>query len=186
LSLFLASQPPSVPFNGDSELVALAKGGDEGAFSKLYAIHVQRLFTMLLRLTADRDLADELTQDVFVRAWRSLDSYRGDSGLDTWLRAIGVRVLLNHRRENARQYARLVSVETLPDDPPARDATPGLRIDLDSAIASLPAGARTMLVLHDVEGYQYEEIAEMLGKNIGTVKSQVHRARQLMMEVLGE
>jgi len=124
-------------------------------------------------------------QDVFVRAWERLDTFRGQSTLTTWLHRIAVNAFLAGERSDRRRLARVEAVEepdALPAPAAARD--PGLRVDLERAIAALPEGARMAFVLHDIEGYRHEEIAAMAGIAAPTVRAQLHRARRLLMEAL--
>ena len=134
-----------------------------GTFEELYRANYRRVYALTLRMTCDPDRAEELTQDVFVRVWQNLATFRGESALSTWIHTVAVRTTLQHLRAESRREA---------------------RIDLERAVARLPQGARTVLLLVDVEGYPYDEVATMLGVTVGTVKSQLHRARRLMMEAL--
>ena len=166
---------------------ALAAAGDRGAFERLYRAHVNRVFAICVRMVADRARAEELTQDVFVRAWSKLSLYRGESAFSTWLHRLAVNVVLNARKSDGRNSARLDTGDELMDALPQRSANsviPGLRLDLEQAIAGLPRGARQIFVMHDVEGFKHEEIAEMLGITSGGSKAQLHRARLLLREAL--
>ena len=169
----------------EPDLVARARDGDEAAFAELYRAGVGRVYAVCLRMVADRAAAEALTQDVFVRAWRGLKGFRGDSAFSTWLHRLAVNTVLMERRAERRRHARVLAVEDLAEaDAPAREAPAGLRLDLEQAIARLPRGAREVLVLHDVEGYQHQEIGNMLGIAVGTSKAQLFRARRLMREWL--
>jgi RNA polymerase sigma-70 factor (ECF subfamily) len=138
-------------------------------------------------MSGDVGEAERLTQDVFVRAWRKLGGFRGESRFTSWLHRLAVNEVLQSRRTDAR---RLQRVEPTDDEVLQRAAgrgdDAGLRLDLERAIASLPPGARHVLVLFDIEGYGQEEIGRMLGIATGTVKAQLHRARRLLRERLGE
>jgi RNA polymerase sigma-70 factor (ECF subfamily) len=170
---------------GIDPLVAGAVRGDDGAFERLYRAHVGRVHALALRLADDPGHADQLTQDVFVRAWERLASFRGESSFATWLHRLAVNVILSDRRSAWRRTRRVASGGDLIDlEPEARGAPPGVRLDLDAAIAGLPPGARTVFVLHDVEGYQHAEIAAMTGIAPGTSKAQLFRARRLLREAL--
>lgn len=170
--------------------VARATAGDRQAFEKLYRVHVNRVFALCVRMTNDRAAAEELTQDVFVRAWQKLSLFRGDSAFGTWLHRLAVNVVLNARKTEGRDRKRYGSKDAEPDDEPmemqlaARPVTPGLSIDLEQAIRMLPPGARQVFVLHDVEGYKHEEIAEQLAITTGGSKAQLHRARMLLRKAL--
>jgi RNA polymerase sigma-70 factor, ECF subfamily len=174
---------------GDSD-VAQAAAGDRGAFERLYRQHVNRVFSLCARMVADRTRAEELTQDVFVRAWEKLHLFRGESSFSTWLHRLTVNVVLNARKSEGRQRSRF---EETDDESGGIDALPGVvgmplapgdLLDLEAAVAKLPPGARRVFVLHDVEGYKHEEIAEMLGVTSGATKAQLHRARLLLREAL--
>ena len=171
----------------DADDVALAARGDRRAFERVYRTHVNRVFAVCARMVADRALAEELTQDVFVRAWSKLGLYRGESAFTTWLHRLAVNVVLNARKSEGRNRSRFGSEPDEVDSLPHARAsgwTPGMSLDLEMAINKLPKGARRVFTLHDVEGYKHEEIAEMLGVTAGGSKAQLHRARMLLREVL--
>jgi RNA polymerase sigma-70 factor (ECF subfamily) len=178
-----ASPPATYAADPDA---ALAAAGDRRAFERLYHHNVSRVFSLCARMVSDRTRAEELTQDVFVRAWEKLHLFRGESAFSTWLHRMTVNVVLNARKTEGRQRARFEddeesdSIEVLPSRPHA----PGDRMDLEAAIGKLPKGARRVFILHDVEGYKHEEIAEMLGVTTGATKAQLHRARLLLREAL--
>jgi RNA polymerase sigma-70 factor (ECF subfamily) len=162
-----------------------ARAGDTRAFEEVYRAHVDRVFALCLRMTGDATEAEELTQDVFVRAWQRLAQFRGDSRFSTWLHRLAVNVVLQSRRSSGRRRAREQSTPDLERyGHEAVRAMPGTRIDLERAIAGLPEGARTMLVLRDIQGFRYQEIADLQGVALGTVKAQIHRARSLVREAL--
>jgi RNA polymerase sigma-70 factor (ECF subfamily) len=173
--------------NAESD-VARAAAGDRGAFERLYRQNVNRVFTLCARMVNDRANAEELTQDVFVRAWEKLHLFRGESSFGTWLHRLTVNVVLNARKTEGRQRSRF---EENDEDAGGMDVhagvvgsplAPGDLLDLEEAITRLPPGARRVFVLHDVEGYKHEEIAEMLGVTSGATKAQLHRARLLLRE----
>jgi len=175
--------------NGDSD-VARAAAGDRGAFERLYRQHVNRVFSLCARMVTDRARAEELTQDVFVRAWEKLRLFRGESSFGTWLHRLTVNVVLNARKSEGRQRSRY---EETDEESGGMDAyagvvgtplPPGDMLDVEEAITRLPPGARRVFVLHDVEGYKHEEIAEMLGVTSGATKAQLHRARLLLRQAL--
>jgi RNA polymerase sigma factor (sigma-70 family) len=170
----------------EAELVRRAQRGDRSAFDALYRLSAGRVFAVLLRLCGDRERAQRLTQDTFVAAWRRLATFRGDSRFTSWLHRIAVNTLLLEQRADGRREARIIAVDPLLLEGAAHEAPAGLRLDLERAIASLPAGARTALVLHDIEGYTHDEIAALTGIATGTVKSQLHRARRLLQERLDQ
>jgi RNA polymerase sigma-70 factor (ECF subfamily) len=165
-----------------SDTVRRAQGGDQTAFRALYEAHAGRVYALCLRLAASTVEAEELTQDVFVRAWQRLETFRGESAFSTWLHRLAVNEVLQARRAAGRRAARV----TLPGDDGllARTATasPAREWDLEQAIAGLPEGAREVFVLYDLEGYSHEEIAHLTGVAVGTSKAQLHRARRLLRE----
>jgi len=204
IALMTAVPPePDVPDrDADARLVEQARSGHVGAFEHLYRREVGRVFGLCLRMTGDAGRARELTQNVFVKAWDRLGTFRGDARLSSWLHRIAVNEVLVDARSERRRRARVVladdqSVDNEPaaygaqlDAPePAGIALPSdteSRIDLERAIAALPPGARTVFVLHDIEGYRHEEISKMTGSAEGTLRAQLHRARKLLMEALSK
>ena len=165
-----------------SENVRRAQAGDRAAFQRLYEDHVGRIYALCLRLTGDPEEAMERTQDVFVRAWGKLGSFRGEAAFSTWLHRLAVNVVLTDHRSAGRREQREAAAGMGARSVPAPRA--GLAVDLERAIAALPPGARAVFVLYDVEGYRHEEIAEMTGIAAGTSKAQLHRARKLLREAL--
>jgi RNA polymerase sigma-70 factor (ECF subfamily) len=166
-------------------LVARARDGDARAFEAVYRRTVDRMFALCLRMSGNVEEAGELVQDVFVRAWERLGSFRGESLFTTWLHRLAVNLILQDRRSKGRRRSReVVDADLERYGRTAVQAMPGTRVDLERAIAGLPTRAREVLVLRDVEGYKYGEIARMTGVSLGTVKAQIHRARGLMKEAL--
>lgn len=167
------------------DAVRAAQAGDPSAFDALYAAHVDRVFALCLRMTADERRAEELTQTVFVKAWRRLGTFRGAAAFSTWLHRVTVNTVLDHQKARGRRPAQLSAV---PEAAWGGEAAPGSdptgRLELERALASLPDRARMAIVLHAVEGYSYEEVAELMDVAIGTVKSHIHRARGLLIERL--
>ena len=169
----------------DAVEAALAASGDAHAFERLYRAHVGRVHSLVRRMLNDED-ADEVTQDVFVRAWQKLATYRGEAAFGTWLHRLAVNVILGRRQLLGQRRDRF-----LPDDAAlatvsASRGTPELSLDFETAIARLPEGARQIFVMHDVEGYRHEEIATQLGLAVGTSKSQLHRARMALRRHLDQ
>lgn len=173
----------------EQPLLQRARAGDMDAFEALYRENAPRVFALCLRMTADRQRAQELTQDVFVRAWEGLPSFRGDAAFTSWLHRIAVNVVLMDARADRRRVSRVALAEDLEGEGDTADgfAQPvdiEQGIDLERAIARLPPGARRVFVLHDIEGYRHEEIARLTGTAEGTLRAQLHRARKLLMEAL--
>lgn len=176
----------AAPDPDDLTLVRLAAAGDARAFERLYRLHVDRIFGLCCRLChGDTARAEQSTQDAFVRAWEKLGSFRGESRFGTWLHRLTVNVVLGEHRLLKRWVTFEDGIGT--EDESSADAVippqhedAGLKMDLERAMSRLPKGARTVLVLHDIEGYQHEEIASLTGIAVGTSKAQLHRARRLM------
>ena len=167
------------------DLVARAQAGDQTAFRELYRQHAGRVYALCLRLTGDGRDAEERTQDVFVRLWDKLRSFRGDSAFSSWLHRLAVNVVLNERRTTGRRERRVMSAEDPDAVVGAQHTAPlHLNIDLERAIAELPDGAREVFVLYDIEGYGHGEIAQLVGIAEGTSKAQLFRARRLLREKL--
>ena len=164
--------------------VVLASQGDAAAFERVYQAHMPRIFNLARRM-AGPDAAEELTQDVFVRAWQKLALFRGESSFATWLHRLAVNVVLGSRRAEGIRVGKVFGTDDLEAyETPIRPPDPGQALDLERAMARLPAGARAVFVLHDVEGYKHDEIAELHGIAVGTCKAQLHRARRLLREAL--
>ena len=175
----------AIPLFDEDSLVRKAQTGDATAFERLYEMHVRRMYALCLRMVSDHRRAEELTQDVFVRAWEALSSFRFQSAFGTWLHRLGTTVVLGHLRSEKRRDGKVSTTGDLEAfENGARQAMPETKLDLERAIASLPDGAKEVLVLHDIEGYRYREIAEMTEIAEGTVKSQLNRARRLVREAL--
>jgi RNA polymerase sigma-70 factor (ECF subfamily) len=169
-------------------LIRRAQAGDTRAFERLYRANAGRVYALCLRLAGDRGRAEELAQDAFVRAWEKLGTFRGDAAFSTWIHRIAVNAFLMSARSEKRRETRLRlvgdTVEVAEGTSGATVRSPDAVIDLERAIGALPEGARTIFVLHDIEGYGHEEIAELMGIAPGTSKSQLHRARKLLREAL--
>jgi RNA polymerase sigma-70 factor (ECF subfamily) len=163
-----------------------AQAGDVDAFEVLYRQHAGRIFALCLRLEAGNSAdATELMQDVFIKAWRRISTFRGDCAFFSWLHRMTVNTMLENARSDRRRIARVLPMDDTSLLPgAARSSGVELKMDMENAIASLPKGARLAFVLHDVEGYQHQEIAEQLSVSVGTVKAQLHRARRLLRERL--
>ena len=156
--------------------------GDEEAFRQLYSRHTPRLYQFILRFLGGAEMdAEDVVQEVWLQAVRRLDGFRWEARLETWLTAIGLNVARDHLRKRYRKGETLALDVT---DLPAREHPVAERIDLDTAIAALPDGYRTVLVLHDIEGFKHREIAESLGISPGTSKSQLSGARRVLRRLL--
>jgi RNA polymerase sigma factor (sigma-70 family) len=172
--------------SGDNELVRRSAAGDMRAFEKLYRSHVGRVHGAILRLVGmDRARAEELTQEAFLRAWQKLSSFRHESAFSTWLYRLGVNTALMDlrvRREEEATDSEALEIAAGGEVP----FCAAERGDLQRAVSNLPPRARAVLVLHDVEGWKHEEIANELGMAVGSSKAQLHRARGLLRRVLAD
>lgn len=169
----------------EADLVHRAQAGESSAFERLYEEHLGRTYALALRMLGDPRRAEEVTQDVFVRAWEKLETFEFRSSFGTWLHRLAVNLVLGELRATRRREDRVSPVENLEVfEREIREAMPETKLDLERAIAGLPDGAREILILHDIEGYRYREIAEMSEIAEGTVKSQLNRARRLVREAL--
>ena len=178
-----ASRRDSTAIDVESLDARRAANGDEAAFERLYRRHVARIHTLARRM-AGPDAADDLTQDIFVRAWDKLATFRGESAFGTWLFRLGVNVVLSRRRSDRNDRTWILDDELALADATQPTNHPATRMDLDAAIARLPDGARKVFVLHDVEGWTHQEIAEQMGLVPGTSKSQLSRARAALRRML--
>jgi len=163
--------------------IASAARGDRRAFESLYRCHVGRVNRLCLRLTGQRELAEDCVQDAFVSAWRALPRFETRSSFSTWLHRIAVNAVLARRRGLAQSFEISVDADVAELDQRVSHDTPAL--DLDAAIQALPDGARHVLVLVGLYGFSHEESARELGIAVGTSKAQLHRARQLLSTRLG-
>jgi RNA polymerase sigma-70 factor, ECF subfamily len=158
---------------------ALAASGDATAFERLYRTHVNRVHSLVRRML-DADVADDVTQDVFIRAWQKLSTFRGEAAFGTWLHKLAVNVALARRKTVGTERGRFIDQDEPLERATGRRETIELGMDFEDALARLPEKARQVFVLHDVEGYRHEEIARMLGVVPGTSKSQLHHARMAL------
>jgi RNA polymerase sigma-70 factor (ECF subfamily) len=172
----------------DSTDAALAAEGDHQAFERLYRRYLSRIYSLCTRLSGNPTKGGKLTEDVFVRTWEELPHFRGEGAFATWLHRLATNVVLSGREAEARSAAAIDQ-----GDPAAEGGNDVAstshdldRLDLGQAIDRLPPDSRRILVLHDVEGYKHEEIAEILGVTVGGSKAKLHRARVLLREALGQ
>jgi RNA polymerase sigma-70 factor (ECF subfamily) len=179
----VAAGRSSVPVDPDLMDARRAAGGDGRAFERLYRKHVPRVHSLARRMLSPTE-ADEMTQDVFVRAWTKLATFRGDAAFGTWLHRLAINLILEKRSSLGLQRSRLDDREGVLDRLTVRPARADLSMDFEAAIERLPDGARRVFVLHDVEGYKHREIAGMLGTSPGTSKAQLHRARMILRRYL--
>ena len=175
----------------DYELAQAAARGDMGAFEALYERHHRRVYSLCLRMMANVTEAEDMTQEVFIQLFRKIGSFRGESAFTTWLHRMTVNQVLMHFRKRGVKLEQTTEEGEMQDVVQEGSERPHAmpvvdRIALDQAIAELPPGYRSVFVLHDVEGYEHEEIAGILGCSIGTSKSQLHKARMKLRGLLNK
>jgi RNA polymerase sigma-70 factor (ECF subfamily) len=177
----------------DTEMLARAQAGDHYAFARLYSMHKRRVYSLCLRMVGNVAEAEDLTQEAFLQLHRKIATFRGDSAFSTWLHRLAINVVLMHLRKKGLPLTSLdEAMESAPNEGPGRSfGTPDLtlagsidRLALERAVADLPAGYRLIFVLHDIEGYEHNEIAVMLDCSIGNSKSQLHKARLKLRDAL--
>jgi RNA polymerase sigma-70 factor, ECF subfamily len=177
----------------EAEAIERAKQGDAQAFQDLYDKHKRRVYSLCLRMTANTAEAEDLTQEAFLQLYRKIGTFRGESAFSTWLHRLSVNVVLMHlRKKNLPLVSLEETTQAGEDDTPKKDfgaedlALAGSidRLQLQKAVDDLPPGYRTIFVLHDIEGYEHNEIAGIVGCSIGNSKSQLHKARMKLRDLL--
>ena len=176
----------------EATLIERAKLGDAEAFESLYNLHKRRVYSLCLRMTANTAAAEDLTQEAFLQLFRKIGTFRGESAFSTWLHRMAVNVVLMQLRKKGLSVVPLEDTMESEDEAPRKE--PGAddprlagsidRMQLQKSIEALPPGYRMIFLLHDVEGYEHNEIAEMVGCSIGNSKSQLHKARMKLREFL--
>ena len=179
----LNQDPETASADADAVDATLAASGDTQAFERIYRRHVTRISNLARRMLGGED-PDEMTQEIFVRTWRKLGTFRGESAFSTWLHRLAVNLILGRRQAFGLYRRRHEESGDALDSLPTRPAPPERGIDFEAAMLRLPQGARQVFVLHDVEGYRHEEIAGMLAISAGTSKSQLHHARMALRRYL--
>ncbi len=168
----------------EAELIRQAQAGGRDSFERLYRLHSGRVFALCRRLSAKVEDAEELAQEVFVRAWQHMHHFQSPDHFSAWTRRVATNIVINERRTRARRGVASMFDET---DAHTAETTPGSgdsRVDLENAISRVPRRARTVFVMHDVYGYRHREISEITGVAVGTSKALLHRARRRLQEVL--
>ena len=177
----------------EAEAIERAKAGDAIAFEALYAMHKRRVYSLCLRMVSNTAEAEDLAQEAFLQLFRKIGTFRGESAFSTWLHRLSVNVVLMHLRKKGLNEVSLDELmEPQQEDGPKKDvgakdnvlAGSIDRVNLERSIESLPPGYRIIFVLHDIEGYEHNEIAEMMGCSIGNSKSQLHKARMKLRDLL--
>ena len=177
----------------EAEAIRLAQQGDAAAFERLYRLHNRRVYSLCLRMVSNTAEAEDLTQEAFLQLFRKIATFRGESAFSTWLHRLSVNVVLMHLRKKSLPVVSLEeTTQNTEEDSPKKDfgaedlslAGSIDRLQLQKAVESLPPGYRTIFVLHDVEGYEHNEIAGIVGCSIGNSKSQLHKARMKLRDIL--
>ena len=176
----------------EADAIERAKHGDAAAFEALYNLHKRRVYSLCLRMTANTASAEDLTQEAFLQLFRKIGTFRGESAFSTWLHRMAVNVVLMQLRKKGLPVVPLEETMETEEDAPRKE--PGAddprlagsidRMQLQRSIKALPPGYRMIFLLHDVEGYEHNEIAEIVGCSIGNSKSQLHKARMKLREFL--
>ena len=177
----------------ENEAVRLAQEGDSEGFERLYRLHSRRVYGLCLHMVKNPTEAEDLTQDAFLQAFRKIQTFRGDSRFSTWLHRLTVNIVLMRLRKKKHSEIALDDAEKSDEESPKPSLEfggPDLnlngvidRIHLEKAIEELPDGYKKMLILHDIEGYQHNEIAQIVGCSVGNSKSQLHKARLRLREL---
>jgi RNA polymerase sigma-70 factor (ECF subfamily) len=178
--------------SNEAELIERAKQGDAQAFQALYDKHKRRVYSLCLRMTANTAEAEDLTQEAFLQLYRKIGTFRGESAFSTWLHRLSVNVVLMQLRKKSLPVVSLEETTEGEEDTPKKDfgaedlALAGSidRLQLQKAVDDLPPGYRMIFVLHDIEGYEHNEIATIVGCSIGNSKSQLHKARMKLRDLL--
>lgn len=186
-------QPERTELN-DADVVRLAQEGDAVAFERVYRLHSRRIYSLCLRMVADPAEAEDLTQDVFLHLFRKIGTFRGESAFSTWLHRMTVNIVLMRLRRKRMEKISLDSITNPGDESdtqPTEFGRPDLRLNgvidritLQAAMKELASGYRAIFILHDVQGFKHSEIAQIFGCSVGNSKSQLHKARALLRELL--
>jgi len=185
-------QNPVPKAASEAQLIARAQQGDEEAFAALFQLHKRRVFSLCLRMTGDMAEAEDLAQDAFMQLFRKIGTFRGESAFSTWLHRLVVNVVLMQLRKKGIQKVSLDETDSSQEEPVKREYGDDDRwllgsidrITLTGAIEQLPHGYKTIFILHDVEGYEHNEIAQIMNCSVGNSKSQLHKARLKLRELL--
>jgi len=170
--------------NTEMTLIQAVQNGDKQAYHQLYQQYVGQVFGLCYRLTADKMLAEDATQEVFIQLWRKIGNYQGDSKFSTWLHTVTSNITISYLRKQRGWWHRMLNLEdSVAVDEIAEGSS--AEVDIETYVARLPERARIVFVLHAIEGYRHEEIAEMTNMAVGSSKAQFHRAKQLIHEWMG-
>lgn len=169
----------------ERDVILAAQSGDKGAYRKLYDAHVGRVYALCLRLTGEQSMAEDATQEVFIQLWNKLSNFNGQSKFSTWLHSVTSNITISYIRKQKGWFQRTFNIEDSAAMDMPSDVSAGA-VSLDDYVLRLPERARHVFVLHAIEGYRHEEIADMLDMAIGSSKAQFHRAKQLLTEWMGD
>lgn len=169
----------------EAELVAAAQKKDKSAFKLLYQAHLNRVYALCFRLCADKSLAEDATQEVFIQVWRKIENFKGDSLFSTWLHSLASNVTISHIRKQRGWWQKMMNIEDAGIEPYYEVNSHSGDL-LEGLIMRLPERARLVFVLHAIEGYRHNQVANMLDMAEGTSKAQYHRARTLLQEWMDE
>ncbi|MBF7074141.1 RNA polymerase sigma factor [Glaciecola sp. MH2013] len=166
-------------------LIAAAKKQDKAAFKQIYNMHLPMVYGLCLRLCADKAMAEDAAQEVFIQLWRKISNFDGNSKFSTWLHSVTTNVTISYIRKQRGWWQKMMNIDSSDADQFSADASIA-ETDLEKYIYRLPERARWVFVLHAIEGYRHEEIASTLGMAVGSSKAQFHRAKKLIQEWIGE
>lgn len=171
-------------YGDEHQLVTLSKRGDQRAYEQLYRANVGKIHALCLRLCGQREMAEDLTQEAFVKAWQRIASFRGDSAFGSWMYRLTTNLVISYMRQQTKWKYVDIEEEHFQDEDADVDSIKGESSDLERAIAGLPEQARVVLILYEFIGYQHNEISEITGLAVGTCKAHLHRAKNLLKERL--
>jgi RNA polymerase sigma-70 factor, ECF subfamily len=190
----IANRQTAEPEMIDADVVRLAQQGDADAFARIYRLHSRRVYSLCLRMAGDPTEAEDLTQDVFLQLFRKIETFRGESAFSTWLHRMSVNIVLMRFRRKPIAKISLDSITNPESDFPTQPhefGGPDLglngvidRVTLQAAVGQLAPGYRAVFILHDIQGFTHTEIAEICGCSVGNSKSQLHKSRTLLRELL--
>lgn len=169
----------------ERDVITSAQQGCKHSYRKLYDAHVGRVYALCLRLTGEKTMAEDATQEVFIQLWRKLENFNGQSKFSTWLHSVTSNITISYIRKQKGWWQRTFNIESTPAMESLAEESADV-VALDDYILRLPERARHVFVLHAIEGYRHEEIADMLDMAIGSSKAQFHRAKQLLTEWMGD
>ncbi|MFT6267345.1 MAG: RNA polymerase sigma-70 factor (ECF subfamily) [Alphaproteobacteria bacterium] len=169
----------------ESQLIAMTQAQDKEAFRALYQMHLSKVYGLCCRLCCDRSQAEDATQEVFIQVWQKIGNFKGDSKFSTWLHSVAANVTISYVRKQKGWWQKMMNIEESNVQEPVSEASIA-DTDIEKWILRLPERARWVFVLHAIEGYRHDQVADMLGIAVGTSKAQFHRAKHLIEEWMDE